>query len=1658
MSSNFELNGRPTGRANSRGGRGRGGGNFPRAAGSQSGRPVQQQVAYGRDPADDDMLQGQQAGGRFPPPITFPAQRSHHHQSSSSSSNRGNSGSRRGKMTSSHNNTHFQVSGNQADDNGEMNAHLSERLVATSRPRDRATASYSSVPRNPLVEHYERALPFSTDDEVPSAWRLLPEVPSTEELMTDVVDLPINEVEHPWESIDDYLGAHYELLREDSFSPLRDAVGRFRKEPTMDDEHQICVYESCRIVGVTFAYSGICVKMSFSTNRARKRIAWENSKRLCPGTLVALTTDNFQSVVRVATVAARPISGLEGDLPYGTVVDLLLHPDELELDPTKTWIMVESRSGYFEAFKHTLRALQRMDGNFPFNKILTLQDTAVGTPQFLKEKPGLNLAPCFNDSDSAALQNVNILKGFPKKSQVTTSMDEFQLEAVERILTKELAIVQGPPGCGKTFVSTKSIAAMVANSKPKDPPIIIACQTNHALDQLLRHVIEFESRVIRLGGRTQDTGVIRERTLFNVRQQVGNVIVQGSGIHRCRSKFKSLEKRARGLLECLSERNLTPDNLLLYNIITQTQRDKFHKRVDQWVKLSVGNKESAISPMIAWIGDALRPRPRREVMACDIEDEDIGVEELKDLEAEFNDEWDGKLYGTFVEFERKMQVITRPAVTKETVLGYMKKDDLWDIPEPVRGDVYAHLENLYITAIEEEMRKINKEYAQNVTEYKIAKWEADAHILEKARVIGLTTTGVSKYRSLVAALQPRICLIEEAAETLEGPLIAACYPSIQQLVLVGDHKQLKGHCNVMELDKPPYNLSVSMFERLVNNGIEYSGLKKQRRMRPEIRRILMPIYEDLEDDSQVFNMKPVPGMGNTNLFFFAHEVPEEQDELSKKNSHEAQMIVGFCQYLVENGIARKEITILTFYTGQARELRRLLSRNEKLNKGAIGKDRIRVATVDSFQGEENEVVILSLCRSNAQLNIGFLNVPNRVCVSISRAKRGFYMFGNANLLSQTSGLWWDILQIMNERNPPAIGTMLPVTCQRHKNITQMQYVADWHEIDGGCKNPCGESLDCGHRCTLMCHPYEHNRVCCAEPCRKSLPCGHPCSNKCFQACSVGKCGYCNHTPNQGQYSTYNPNSHMDRLADQLGGARATDSNQPARAPPPAHYQNPSSSNTMGRPLGQFPTPQTASSQAVRGPPPAQYQNPHFNKPVERLSEPFPNTQTAKSSQTVRGPPPSHYQNPSSSNTMGRPLEQFPTPQAASSQAVRGPPPAQYQNPHFNKPVERLSEPFPNIQTAKSSQTVRGPPPSHYQSSIPNKAMERHSEPVPIFQTTNTNPMARGPPPNNYQARQSSKRVEELSERLAEVKTTDMIPTVLNPTSPGKKSSPSKAPRRVREAITPLISWDNVPPQPTTSVPSFSTLGWDGDVMQPTIPKRQKEPAPIPSAPAKTIPDPKSPSKKEPEMLLIDFDADVFEPLPPDKNNEILLAAPIDNTADIVSAVPNKEQKQEEIKSQSPVDDKVLSTSTEKAKLEESPTSSGRRHESSEDYNLDQLKEFVHKQSRERLKLAGKNSDGAIASLQKDEVSKKAKDQGSSVAKKADTNLISFDDEPVTKTLASGGSGIVPFTDMNKVLLTTETQAYISTDKKKGGLVDEKKGNEAPSEKRGFSELDLLLDF
>ena len=217
---------------------------------------------------------------------------------------------------------------------------------------------------------------------------------------------------------------------------------------------------------------------------------------------------------------------------------------------------------------------------------------------------------------------------------------------------------------------------------------------------------------------------------------------------------------------------------------------------------------------------------------------------------------------------------------------------------------------------------------------------------------------------------------------------------------------------------------------------------------------------------------------------------------SKSNLHEAKFLTALCRYFIQQGYQPSQITILTAYSGQLLKLKKEMIEDKTFFEG------VRVTAVDNFQGEENDIILLSLVRSK---RIGFLNIANRVCVALSRARKGFYIIGNATLLAQEDpNLWAQIVADMREEGN--LGSELKLVCQNHpQNIIHASRAEDFENSpEGGCKEPCATKLECGHVCDKVCHPIdlEHKvKFACQRPCTKTIcDLQHICPRTCGEEC------------------------------------------------------------------------------------------------------------------------------------------------------------------------------------------------------------------------------------------------------------------------------------------------------------------------------------------------------------------------------------------------------------------------------------------------------------------------------------------------------------------------------------------------------------------------------
>ena len=184
-------------------------------------------------------------------------------------------------------------------------------------------------------------------------------------------------------------------------------------------------------------------------------------------------------------------------------------------------------------------------------------------------------------------------------------------------------------------------------------------------------------------------------------------------------------------------------------------------------------------------------------------------------------------------------------------------------------------------------------------QYRLSQDEA---ILRRANIIGMTTTAAARHRKVLNRIGPKIIIVEEAAEIFEAHIITSLSPHCQQLILIGDHKQLRPKPNVYDLDRN-YHLGISLFERLLNNGLSHICLENQHRMPPSVSRLLVPhIYPTLNDHESVLSKGPIKGLRHS-LYFIEHEHLEDSgnDSYSRRNKHEADFLTSLAVYLIRQG-------------------------------------------------------------------------------------------------------------------------------------------------------------------------------------------------------------------------------------------------------------------------------------------------------------------------------------------------------------------------------------------------------------------------------------------------------------------------------------------------------------------------------------------------------------------------------------------------------------------------------------------------------------------------------------------------------------------------------------------------------------------------------------
>ncbi len=326
---------------------------------------------------------------------------------------------------------------------------------------------------------------------------------------------------------------------------------------------------------------------------------------------------------------------------------------------------------------------------------------------------------------------------------------------------------------------------------------------------------------------------------------------------------------------------------------------------------------------------------------------------------------------------------------------------LWAIRKAIR-ELRSRRKNVGSSAYHQKLESLKS----RATELEI---RINNDLFGEARVIASTLVGAAN--RLLDGQKFGTLFIDEAAQALE----AACWiplRRVSRVVLAGDHCQLPP--TVKSIAALKAGLGKTLMERIVEMHPEaVTLLKIQYRMNDDIMRFSSNYFYHGQVESapevkyrSILDMDVPMTWIDTSQFDLPLTSFKEEfvgESFGRINKAEAELtLLALQNYFEKIGKQRLlderiDVGIISPYRAQVQYLRRLLMKREYFKPF---RRLISVNTVDGFQGQERDIIVISLVRSNDEGQIGFLRDLRRMNVAITRARMKLIILGNAPTMTR----------------------------------------------------------------------------------------------------------------------------------------------------------------------------------------------------------------------------------------------------------------------------------------------------------------------------------------------------------------------------------------------------------------------------------------------------------------------------------------------------------------------------------------------------------------------------------------------------------------------------------------------------------------------------------
>lgn len=659
-------------------------------------------------------------------------------------------------------------------------------------------------------------------------------------------------------------------------------------------------------------------------------------------------------------------------------------------------------------------------------------------------------------------ENIDTDPVFESMKQRGAMSNPSQREAIKAgMQTKDIALVLGPPGTGKTTVIVEWVLHFIKEKKK----VLISSKNNKAVDNVFERIAQFRQQeeykdlgMIRIGNSDKVQANVREFLPENQHAQIFSIITGSTTKSTSKTKediktINSVKAQLQKITDHSKEfftvkrnlaakysslREMGEELVALKKIIDTLKGERIQLLTDinsKKIYLEEAEKKGFIMKLLT---SFITKRVKKQYEELKVRAEDISiykakVEEYNQKALQFRNEYENedlkKLKEEFL------------SVREKTFKEEMGIEAKFSLPMGDISYILNESEEEFISLTEKVKdtdRKLNN-IKDIITEWEDMVRDKDNNVLSEilignASIVGATCIGINSNR-VFRNVDFDVAIIDEAGQIQIHDVIVPMSRAEKTLML-GDHKQI------------PPSVDEEMLERCNNAHIKTELLKKsffeyvfERNRFPEENKFMLDTQfrmpAEIADilskkfyDGKYLSFEKKVGLPSLCPEIFKRPfviIDTSDNPPSYRHEHtvdgkcynkcEIDMVTALLEKMkVGEGnpiVSLDEIGIITPYKRQAEMMRENVHKHFNL----LSRTQVEsmIATLDSFQGQEREMIIYSCTRSNEWNSIGFLSELRRINVAMSRCKKQLVLVGDFNFLTNCSSMSEDDFAPMEQQ-------------------------------------------------------------------------------------------------------------------------------------------------------------------------------------------------------------------------------------------------------------------------------------------------------------------------------------------------------------------------------------------------------------------------------------------------------------------------------------------------------------------------------------------------------------------------------------------------------------------------------------------------------------------